>query len=254
MIKTLIKKITPVKFQNIIFKFNDNLRHIGADVQCPICQSRYKIFRPYGLNKNIGCPKCGSHQRHRLLWKYFKEKNQIPDKKNIKILHFAPEKFFYDLFSKTDNIEYFPVDLFPEIYNYKGKIKITKVDITNIPFENNYFDIIICNHVLEHIPNDHLAMSELFRVLKKDGFSILQVPIDYKREKTYEDFKITDPKEREIAFGQTDHVRWYGRDYTERLKNVGFKVFEDDFIDTFNDQDKFKYGLMNGEIIYKCVK
>lgn len=254
MIKTIIKKITPVKFQNIIFKFNDNLRHIGNDVQCPICQSRYKIFRPYGLNKNIGCPKCGSHQRHRLLWKYFKEKNQIPDKKSIKILHFAPERFFYDLFSKTNNIEYFPVDLFPEIYNYNGKIKIIKVDITNIPFENNYFDIIICNHVLEHIPNDHLAMSELFRVLKKDGFSILQVPVDYNREKTYEDFKITDPKQREIAFGQTDHVRWYGRDYTERLKIAGFKVFEDDFIDTFNDKDKFKYGLMKGEIIYKCVK
>ncbi|WP_369769518.1 class I SAM-dependent methyltransferase [Flavobacterium sp. WC2416] len=254
MIKTLIKKITPVKFQNIIFKLNDNVRHLGKNVQCPICQSSYKIFRPYGLNNNISCPKCGSHQRHRLLWKYFKDKNQIPNKKNIQILHFAPEKFFYDLFSKSDTIEYFPVNLSPEIYNYKGKIKITKVDITNIPFENNYFDIIICNHVLEHIPDDHLAISELFRVLKKDGYSILQVPIDYNREKTYEDFKITDPKEREIAFGQTDHVRWYGRDYTERLKTAGFKVFEDDFIDSFNDQDKFKYGLMDGEIIYKCVK
>ena len=226
--KKLIKKITPIKFHNLIYKFNENLKYFGTNVQCPICKSHYKIFRPYGLKKkeNIRCPNCGSHERHRLLWKYLHNENQILNKKNIRILHFAPEKFFYNLFSKKDNIEYVPVDLFPEIYNYKGKIKINKVDITNIPFENNYFDFIICNHVLEHIPDDYLAMSELFRVLKKDGFGILQVPIDYNREKTYEDFKITDPKEREIAFGQLDHVRWYGRDYPERLKTVGFKVFD----------------------------
>lgn len=254
MIKTLIKKITPIKFHNFIYTFKLNLKYFGADVQCPICHSRYKIFKPYGLNKNISCPKCRSHQRHRLLWKYFHEKNKFIINKNIKILHFAPEKFFYDVFSKRKNIKYFPVDLFPEIYDYNGKVKITKADITNIPFENDYFDIIICSHVLEHIHDDRLAMSELFRVLKKDGHGIFQVPIDYSLEKTYEDFTITDSIEREIAFGQFDHVRWYGRDYTERLKSVGFQIHEDDFINTFSDHEIFKYGLMKGEIIYKCMK
>lgn len=196
-----------------------------------------------------------SLERHRLLWKYLNKKtNFFNTGKTIRLLHFAPEKQFYDIFSRNKNIEYIPCDLFPEYYNFQGEVKIAKVDITNIPFANGYFDVVLCNHVLEHIPDDRLAMSELFRVMKKGAWAILQVPIDYNRETTYEDFSITTPEGRELAFGQNDHVRWYGRDYKERLTETGFKVTEDDYVKTFSPEDLFHYGLLASELIYYCEK
>ncbi len=169
-------------------------------------------------------------------------------------MHFAPEKMFYDIFSTNKDIEYYPCDLSPKAYTYDGNVKIIKADITKIPFQENYFDVIICNHVLEHITADGLATSELYRVLKKDGWAILQVPIDYKREATYEDFSITTPKGREKAFGQKDHVRWYGQDYKDRLKKAGFIVKEDDFVKSFSSEDLYRYGLIKSELIYYCKK
>lgn len=233
-----------------------NKKYAGTGVECLICKSQYKVFAPMGLKprENALCLNCGSLERHRLLWKYFYEKTDLFENTNIKLLHFAPERVFYNVFSNRDNLDYYPVDLFPELYDNWGKIKIKKTDITIIPFENNYFDVILCNHVLEHIPNDKLAMTELYRVLNKErGWGIFQVPINYDRAKTYEDFTITDPNEREKAFGQRDHVRKYGCDYKDRLASVGFKVHEDDYINTLSDDEIFKFGLMKGELIYKCT-
>jgi hypothetical protein len=108
--------------------------------------------------------------------------------------------------------------------------------------------------VLEHIPDDILAMRELYRVMKKGGWGIFQVPIRQTLEKTYEDFSITDPKEREKAFGQNDHVRWYGQDYKDRLKRVGFNVTEDDYVKKFSPNEIFQFGLKPTELIKYCVK
>jgi SAM-dependent methyltransferase len=171
------------------------------------------------------------------------------------MLHFAPEHCFQAIFSKTREIQYFPCDFSPELYDVtKGANKVLKVDITDIPFAAGSFDAILCSHVLEHIPDDARAMSELFRVLKNGGWAILQVPIDYDRERTYEDFSIVTPEAREIAFGQYDHVRWYGRDYKERLAKVGLLVPEDDFIKTFSPKKVRNYGFMSSELIYFCQK
>ena len=114
------------------------------------------------------------------------------------------------------------------------------MDITDIPFEKDTFDFILCNHVLEHVPDDKLAMSELYRVMKKGGNGIFQVPIDYGRATTYEDWTITTPEERKKAFGQHDHVRWYGQDYKLRLHEAGFSVHEDDFVKKFSSEDIYK--------------
>ena len=123
------------------------------------------------------------------------------------------------------------------------------IDVLNIPFDPNYFDLIICNHVLEHIQNDIDAMKELFRVLKLNGKAILQVPISKNSEKTFEDFSVTDPKERENIFGQFDHVRIYGQDYTKRLESVGFSV------ECINISKEFsKYGLAIDEDIFIVTK
>jgi len=234
----------------------NSLLYRGDKVVCPICNSKFREFRPDGLTKNVICHKCGSFERHRLLWMYLNEKSDLFNVNNkIRLLHFAPEKVFYDAFSTYQNIEYYPCDFTPETYaHYAKKVKIEKIDITDISFEENYFDIIICSHVLEHISDDTLAMSELYRVLKKGGWSILQVPIDYNRETTYEDFSITTAKGRKKAFGQDDHVRIYGRDYKDRLKKVGFVVNVDDFIKSFSQEDLVKYGLLSSHLIYNCKK
>ena len=150
----------------------------------------------------------------------------INEHKSLRVLHFAPEKAFFDYFSKHKNFDYYPVDLFPENYHFDRDCKINKVDITQIPFPEDHFDLILCNHVLEHVVDDNKAMKELFRVLKIGGYGIFQVPIDYNRHLTYEDSRISNPIDRERELGQFDHVRLYGKDYPEKLKNVGFRVLE----------------------------
>lgn len=258
--KKVIKKVVPdifIKFYRDYKKQLELKPFLGDNVICPICKSKFKKFAPFGLVKreNALCLTCGSLERHRLLWKYLNDKtNLFDDKIKKRLLHFAPEKAFYNLFSQSQNIEYIPCDLSPEMYNYGAKTQVEKVDITKITYEENYFDVVLCNHVLEHIPDDRLAMAELYRVMKKGGWGIFQVPIDYSREVTYEDFNITTCEGREKAFGQNDHVRWYGKDYKTRLENVGFTVKEDDYVNTFSSEVKFKYGFTDSELIYYCVK
>jgi SAM-dependent methyltransferase len=228
----------------------------GNNVFCPLCNSKFAKFAPFGLVKreNAKCPNCGSLERHRLLWKYLNEKTSLFSDIKLRLLHFAPEWAFYQIFSQDHNIEYVPCDLLPEKYAYGGNVKIAMVDITNIPFAENYFDVVLCNHVLEHVPDDKLAMSELYRVMKKGAWGIFQVPMDDKRDRTYEDFSISTPEGREKAFGQNDHVRCYGKDYKERLVKVGFDVTEDDYAKSFASDELFKYGFRGSEIIYYCRK
>ncbi|WP_298236980.1 class I SAM-dependent methyltransferase [uncultured Algibacter sp.] len=255
--KELIKSILPRIVVNKYRAYRAYKRYKGNSVLCPICNSSFKKFAPFGTSQRESrkCHNCGSLERHRLIFLYLNEKfnffnNNSKDK--IRLLHFAPEKMFYNIFSENNGIEYTACDLFPKEYN--GKTKITKADITKIPFEDNSFDFIICSHVLEHIPNDRLAMSELYRVLSKKGDAILQVPIDYKRDKTYEDPNINSREERLQEYGHPDHVRYYGKDYKERLESCGFTVNVDHFISTLSKNNIFKYGLLESELIYHCKK
>ncbi|MEH6535818.1 MAG: methyltransferase domain-containing protein [Psychroserpens sp.] len=230
---------------------------IGKDVHCPICKSEFKFFADYGIQirANALCHNCNSVERHRLLYLFIESKfNFFKADTERHILHFAPERFFYNIFKDIDNVKYSPCDLHPELYNFDKNVLVEKADLTKIPFEDCTFDFIICNHVLEHVPDDKLAMNELFRVMKKGGAGIFQVPIDYSRERTYEDSTITAPEERLEAFGQHDHVRWYGQDYKSRLEQAGFNVIENDFVNSFTPSDQYKYGLMNSELIYYCEK
>ena len=157
--------------------------------------------------------------RERLIFWYIIERtNILNSSNNINLLHVAPEKNLQKILKSFSHIEYISGDLNPST-DYD-----IRLDITDIKFKDNFFDVIICNHVLEHVKDDQRVMSELFRVLKPKGFAILQVPISKKAKENFEDFTITSPEERERYFGQKDHVRIYGQDYKERLKNVGFKV------------------------------
>ena len=251
LIVKILKKISIKKTLKILRKY----LYCGNKVECPICHSAFRIFAAAGnpKRKNALCLNCGSLERHRLLWLYFNEKTDLLKPQNeIKLLHFAPEKVFFDIFANAHNILYEPCDLRPENYNFSSNTKINKVDITNVPFENNYFDFVICNHVFEHIEDDKLAMSELHRVMKKGGVGIFQVPIDYDLDETYEDATVVSPKDRERVFGQSDHCRIYGKDYAERLKQFDWLVLEDNFVSNFSPDDIFRYGLMDTELIYIC--
>ena len=210
----------------------------------PIDDKSFKSFLPYGYGKqrnNVLSPSTLSLERHRLLWLYLKnETNFFSTEKSV--LHFAPEQCFIKRFKNLKNLKYTTTDL-------ESPIADVKADICNLPFQNNEFDVILCNHVLEHIPDDTKAMQELYRVLKVGGYGVFQIPQDLNRDSTFEDDTITDKKERAKIFGQYDHVRIYGRDYFEKLRSIGFKVEEVDYTATLSEEDITKYCLAKGEII-----
>ncbi len=211
---------------------------------CPCCGGSFRSFISGGpnLRPNACCPRCGSLERHRLLWLYLQQKtNLFRDK--LRVLHFAPEKIFQDALRTLPNLDYVSADLY-------SPLAMVKMDITDITFPDDSFDVILCSHVLEHIPDDRKAMAELYRVLKPGGWAILQVPIDPKLDTTYEDPSIVTPEERKRHFGQDDHVRWYGRDYGDRLKQAGFNLR----LDQFGDEVPDGYGIIRNEEIYWCAK
>ena len=215
----------------------------------PIDGRKFKSFLPYGYEnprENVLSPSTLSLERHRLLWLYLKDETNFFTAP-LKVLHFAPEQAFYKQFKKLKNLEYITTDL-------NSPLADVKADICALPFKDDSFDVILCNHVLEHIPDDRKALSELYRILKPSGWGIFQIPQDLKREVTYEDNSITDKKERAKIFGQYDHVRIYGRDYFDRLKEVGFIVKAVDYTATLTDAEIEKYRLAKGELIPLVAK
>ena len=239
----------------------------------PIDGKSFSMFLPYGYGNqrnNVLSPSTLSLERHRLLWLYLQNETDFfqseldsdsPVTQNkriklrkdaetssaLKVLHFAPEQEFYKRFKKQTNIEYTTTDLLSPLADVKA-------DICNLPFEDNAYDIIFCNHVLEHIPDDTKAMQELFRVLKPGGMGIFQIPQDLSRDNTFSDDTIVDQKERAKIFGQYDHVRVYGRDYFDKLRSIGFKVIEEDYTHKIASELVEKYCLAKGEIIPICFK
>jgi predicted SAM-dependent methyltransferase len=252
--RAILKARLPRQSIPTIIKAYYNLRalgYIGNQVFCPCCEGHFRTFISYTtygskLRENAICPRCSSVERHRLLWFYLKDKTNLFNDK-LKLLQFAPEYYFKKKFSSLKNLEYYSADL-------ASPLAEVKMNITNILYENNFFDVILCNHVLEHIPDDKKAMQELFRVLKPGGWAILQVPIDLNRDQTFEDPSIVSPEDRERLFGQYDHVRLYGRDYKNKLEQAGFQVKVDEYVRSLGVDTIKKYGLKEAEDIYFCTK
>ncbi|CAA7194366.1 class I SAM-dependent methyltransferase [Chryseobacterium potabilaquae] len=231
----------------------------GSNYHCPFCGYSSKSLEVVGHDLPVlrekqvigggrrpaGCYKCHSRDRERLLYAFIIEELKLPPE--TRILHIAPEiKLSKILLNKNFN-EYICGDLHTPGYHYPDYVK--NINILNIPYEDNHFDIVICNHVLEHIPQDIEAMTELRRVLKPGGKAILQVPISKNNQSTHEDFTISDPKKREELFGQFDHVRIYGQDYFSRLESAGFLV------NKVNISEKYKkLGVNPAEDIFFCEK
>ena len=222
----------------------------GKDVTCPICDSSYRKFLPYGRinpRENALCPNCLSLERHRLIWMYLNEQTDF-FKSRKDVLHIAPEACYIKRFEKLHGEKYITADI-------ESPLAKVKMDIHQIPFEQNRFDVVLCNHVLEHVRDDIQAMKEIYRVLKPGGFAIMQIPFyNPVPDKTFEDPSITDKRERERIFGQDDHVRKYGKDYPQRIMQSGLRVAEEGFVNRMPDETRKKFGLAKGEIIYRGIK
>ena len=216
---------------------------------CPLCDSELPTFIPGGVNnarENALCPKCGSLERNRAAYLFLKEETNIFSK-NIKMLHFAPERLLSEIFRKKENIDYLPVDINPNMPGVKEKM-----DIQDIKYPDNTFDLIYCSHVLEHVPNDKKALEELYRVLKPNGKAIIQVPLNRNFKETFEDESFNTPELRLKHYGQSDHVRFYGLDFQKKLENAGFKA-SNEYVGSMDRKSQKKYGFENDNLFY-CTK
>ena len=233
----------------------------GTTFECPFCGFNSRDLEIVGhdlpilIEKHVigggrraaGCYKCNSRDRERLLYAFLIEELKLGDSKNLKILHIAPEPKLSKILQKQNFKEYVCGDLFTEGYVYANNVQ--NMNVLNLPFQNDHFDYVICNHVLEHIEEDGKAMKELCRVLKPGGKAVLQVPISSNSAKTHEDFTIVEAEKREELFGQFDHVRIYGQDYVQRLESNGFSV------NKINISEKYKkFGLNPEEDLFFCEK
>ena len=242
-----ILKFLPRKFLiKYSFLITPILRIIfhGKRYTDPIDNSNYSKFLSYGykrIRKNALCPGTLSLERHRLLWLYLDNETNFLNS-SLKVLHVAPEQVFYKKFKKLKNWDYLTFDLNSPIADIKG-------DLTSTNFKDESFDLIICNHVLEHIKDDKSALNEIYRVLKYNGTSILQVPINVRRKKTFEDSTIKSKIQREKYFGQYDHVREYGLDFKDRVEQSGFKVQMINYSKKISKDLIIKYGLMKNDLI-----
>jgi len=240
---TWIRRLIPA----VLYERLSGLLYIGSARYCPICRRSFRRFLSAGdpPRSDAKCPACGSLERHRLIWIFFQKKTKVFAGAQQKMLHVAPERSLVPRLSRLPGLDYVTADLF-------GPDVSVQMDITNIKFADDIFDIIYCSHVLEHVDDDRRAIAELYRVLNPVGWAVLLVPIT--AEQTFEDPSITDPEERRRVFGQSDHVRRYGPDYIDRLGEAGFTVTRFRVSDLVDGEEAERMGVGKAEDIFYCTK
>jgi SAM-dependent methyltransferase len=250
-----VKTLIPPRYFPMVQKLYRKicmLQYIGSRVYCPCCGSHFRRFIPYNTGtpndprRNGWCPRCASLDRHRLLWLYLPNCTNI-FRDRLRVLHFAPEPYFQKKLRASPNLDYTSADL-------NSSSAMVKLDITDIPYAENTFDVVLCSHVLEHIPDGHKAMSELYRILKPGGWALLLVPLDAERAETFEDPDVVDPKERTRLFGQFDHVRVYGRDFKDRLEHAGFTVRQEFYARELDPVLAQRYQVLVELDMFYCTK
>ncbi|MBO7262990.1 MAG: methyltransferase domain-containing protein [Alistipes sp.] len=222
------------------------LAYRGRGRECPICGSRYRRFMPYGYvtsREDALCPHCLSLERHRMIWLWLKESSNLFEG-YPRLLHIAPEVSLMRHFKRhyRANKNYITADL-------ESPLADMHFDVQSIPMTDESVDVIICNHLLEHVEDDRRAMAELYRILKRGGWGIMLVPEDRARATTFEDDSITDAEERTRIFGQYDHRRIYGRDYDTRLRSAGFRVERIAYSDSIGEEQRRLYAIGNDDLI-----
>ncbi len=230
-----------------VFKLFAPMIYRGNKVECPVCERKFSKFLSYGSDvmhrDNVLCPYDLTLERHRLMWLYLKRESNFFTADKLKVLHIAPEQCFHKKFKNQKNLEYLTGDLVSPIADLH-------FDLHQIPLEDNRFDVIFCNHVMEHVDDALQCMKELYRVMAPGAWGIMQVPQDMSREETYEDWSITSPKEREIHFWQKDHVRLFGKDYPQWLERAGFEVEIAFANNPIPDEEIERYRIAKNEVLY----
>jgi predicted SAM-dependent methyltransferase len=266
-LKKTIKKLYKKGLINPIININSFVNKNGNKHKCYICGNTFNHFNKYhGGTKNIpkfrlnlnlvdsdrdnfGCPFCSTFDRERHLFMFFDKLNfwkQLPE---YKILHFAPEKYLSEKIESLNPIEYVKADFNP---NQTG---VKKVDATDIHYQDNSFDLVICNHVLEHIPNYLAAISEIYRVLKPKGIAILQTPFSKLLIENFEDENINTDTLRDFFYGEKDHYRIFSeQQFLNDLKNAGFNLKVIRHKELFEDKISFYYGVNINEDLIQVIK
>jgi len=216
----------------------------GDRVHCPICGGAFRRFIHYEGGTQNRCPRCFSRSRHRLMFLYMASQTDLLCRGDV--LHFAAEPGLERHFRARSHGRYVTADL-------RNDVDV-RADLTRLPFAPDSFDAVICSHILEHVPNDHAALRELFRVLRAGGRAMILVPLDPDRERTVEDPSATGPRERRERFGQSDHVRMYGTDFPARLSSAGFEVKEVKAADLADAKTIARYDLDEFDIVFICTK
>ena len=225
------------------------LLYVGRGKECPVCGCRRRRFLPYGYvtpRDNALCPRCLSLERHRLLWLWLVRESDLGRGAMAlpRMLHIAPELSLMRRFSKMYAREaerYVTADL-------ESPLADMHFDVQEIPLEDGAFDVVICNHIMEHVEDDRRAMRELHRILRRGGWGVVLSPVEREREYTFEDDSITDREERTRIFGQYDHRRIYGRDYADRLREAGFEVLVIPYYEAFTEAERALYALTDEDL------
>ena len=230
------------------------LFYLGEGKECPVCGCKRRKFLPYGYvtpRENALCPKCLSLERHRLLWLWLLRESDLGRGAMAlpRMLHIAPEVALMRRFRKMYNAT-------PERYitaDLESPLADMHFDVQQIPLKDGEMDVVICNHIMEHVEDDRLAMRELHRILRHGGWGVVLSPVEREREHTFEDDTITDEDERTRIFGQYDHRRIYGRDYADRLREAGFEVMVLPYMQHLTSAEQQLYALTDEDlyIVYK---
>jgi len=223
----------------------------GEEVECPCCQSSFSRFLPHRGREQAKCPGCGSLERHRVLWLFLERETDLFERPGA-MLHIAPEYALQRRLARLPGLRYVSGDIDSPLADHL-------IDVMDIPFAAAGFDFLICNHVLEHVEDDRRALAEIRRVLAPGGWAILMCPVDRRRATTLEDPTAMTPAERHRVFGQSDHVRLYGRDYVDRLTDAGFVVRAERYVEACESSSVARFGLrreddaFGDEDVFFCV-
>lgn len=268
-IRNLVKQLVPKKLRLLRYNLYEKARYypeivlsLGNRLECPFCGWHFRRFKPAGFHypviiekQVIGghwhrdnvCPRCMSNARERLAYLFLKDRTSL-FQQPTRLLHVAPEPQLASALKRSPNIRYVSADLMsPTVMSH--------FDIQQMPFRNQTFDVVICNHVMEHVGDDSVAMAEVHRILKPDGWALLQVPVALALDRTIEDPTATTDQQRIERFGQEDHVRLYARtDYIERLEAVGFAVTTENYSSVLGSTKAERFGLVEEEEVFFCSK
>jgi SAM-dependent methyltransferase len=222
------------------------LVHSGDAVECPVCGGSFDTFLPFHGREGAQCPRCRTMERHRLLALFLARETDLFSGSPKRLLHVAPEWFMQKYLKEVPGIDYLSGDI-------ASPHAMVRLDVTDLEFEDDSFDVVMCSHVLEHVDDSDQAMRELFRVMRPGGWGILDAPIEDDLEDTFEDWSVTEPADRERVFGQRDHVRLFGRSYPDLLARAGFTVEKDRY--TLADGEVERFGLKpEMDHIWMCRK